>query len=44
MGRGVTEDLPCCGAPITGRFVRVTDTPDEYLSLCEVQVMAVPSN
>ncbi|XP_070175652.1 fucolectin-like [Littorina saxatilis] len=45
MGAGVTEDLPCYNAPISGRFVRVTNSVtngDDPLTLCEVQVMAVP--
>ncbi|KAK7095358.1 hypothetical protein V1264_006778 [Littorina saxatilis] len=44
MGAGVTEDLPCYYAPISGRFVRVTNgvtDGDDTLTLCEVQVMAV---
>ena len=43
MGAGVTEELVCCRGPMRGRFVRVTNTPGEILTLCEVQVMAVPA-
>ena len=42
MGDGETEELTCDNGPITGRFVRVTNTPAQYLSLCEVKVMAMP--
>ena len=42
MGRGVTEELTCDNGPIRGRFVRVVNTPGRVLTLCEVQVMAVP--
>ena len=41
MAGDVTEELVCCYGPTRGRFVRVTNTPGEPLSLCEVQVMAV---
>ncbi|KAK7116128.1 hypothetical protein V1264_001867 [Littorina saxatilis] len=39
---GATEDLVCENRPIRGRVVRVTNAPGYVLSLCEVQVMAVP--
>ncbi|KAK7096310.1 hypothetical protein V1264_005617 [Littorina saxatilis] len=42
MPAGVTEELVCDNKPIVGRVVRITDAPGEYLTLCEVQVMAVP--
>ncbi|XP_070208114.1 uncharacterized protein [Littorina saxatilis] len=42
MPRDVTEELVCDDPPITGRVVRVTNAPEEPLSLCEVQVLAVP--
>ena len=43
FGEGVTAELTCCYGPIRGRFVRVTNTAGEGLTLCEVQVMAVPA-
>ena len=43
MGGDVAEELVCCNGPIRGRYVRVTNTPSEYLTLCEVQVMSVPA-
>ena len=43
FGAGETEDMICRNGPIRGRYVRVTNTPGESLSLCEVQVMAVPA-
>ena len=42
-GDGETEELVCCDGPIRGRFVRMTNAPGFSLTLCEVQVMAVPA-
>ena len=43
MGSAETKELVCCDGPIRGRFVRIANTPGQYLTLCEVQVMAVPA-
>ncbi|XP_070203106.1 fucolectin-6-like [Littorina saxatilis] len=42
MPSGATEELVCENRPICGHVVRVTNAPGEFLTLCEVQVMAVP--
>ena len=39
----VTEAVPCTTQPVVGRYVRITDTPNEFLTLCEIQVNAVVS-
>ena len=42
MEDAMTKELTCLNGPISGRFVRVTNSPNEFLSLGEVQVMALP--
>ena len=40
VGRGQTQDLTCT-PPKTGRYVYVTLRGTDYLTLCEVEVLAV---
>ncbi|KAK7111108.1 hypothetical protein V1264_014880 [Littorina saxatilis] len=41
MTQGATEELHCDSGVVTGRYVRLTNAPNEYLQLCEVQVFAL---
>ena len=39
MATGATELLQCQSAPLLGRVVRITNTANMWLTLCEVEVM-----